>query len=854
MRSFVQNFLQTSKDVMRRVNSIIVALIMVSSLMVFFPVRVGAADETFTGSTTINTNFSTNIPIDLQIAGSGDEVLPVKLEVPSGSLQFGTISGLTFSGSSSGTRLQFSGTRSDINTALATLTFSPATPGQVSLDASITEQGYVYNPASGHVYYVVEDLNGLTWSAAKTAAEGLSVGGVSGYLATITSQEENDFIRTRVTNNLPQNPMIGAEDTVTEGEWNWATGPETGTTFWEGDANGTVVGSNFTNWHPGEPNNGNGGAEEDCAQMVVGGIEDGAWNDIECDFIQLYYLVEFGEPSNLAQVVNRQITITTTVEEETISSCSDLLAIDSNDVFNMISLANDIDCNGEAVEPLFSSQPFRGTLDGNGYTISNVSIDQNADYAALLAQTEGAIIKDLTLSNFTVSAEGYQFVASLVGNAENTDIENVDAKEVDITGGMRVGGLVGRFRTDGSSSSYLRNASSTGVVVSTTDIDSGFDAGGLVGMIEAENTSTNSVERVYSEADIQGGTDVGGLFGEVESDGSQGSAVIVRNVYTWGDVSGITNNIGGLIGRYDLDDNDTLIMLENAYAYGDVSQDGADNAEVGGLIGGVDERQDGGENGTIRNSFAMGEVTGTGQNIDIGGFVGRYDATEGNPLTLENNYYDQSLSTQTKCNQDDNMQGCTAVNTDGSQANYFINNSSNEPMASWDFATVWRTNSTMPPTFKALDESSSVSFISPLTNKQITLELTGGCTFEALFNQEEEFATKDAAFDYPNGLVGFNADCGTPGITTTVTHYYYGVEPSNFIARKYSSRINGYFTLNDAVIENVTVDGQQATKVTYQVTDGSERDIDGVEDGMINDPAGLARSLVGAPNTGLSRN
>lgn len=148
---------------------------------------------------------------------------------------------------------------------------------------------------------------------------------------------------------------------------------------------------------------------------------------------------------------------------------------------------------------------------------------------------------------------------------------------------------------------------------------------------------------------------------------------------------------------------------------------------------------------------------------------------------------------------------------------------------------------TVPPTFGQITEGpNSVRFVSPQTGKDIVLELSDECSFVAQFKQESELSVKDVAYDYPNGLVGFDADCGTPGYTTTVTQYYLNVEPSNAIVRKYSSLTNSYFTLNDASIEQTTYDGTPATKVTYQVTDGSNRDMDGAVDGRIKDPAGLA--------------
>ena len=68
--------------------------------------------------------------------------------------------------------------------------------------------------------------------------------------------------------------FIGASDAAQEGVWRWVTGPETGTNFWNGAANGSAVTGQYANWATGEPNN-SGGSEN---YAVIGG--DGKWVDV----------------------------------------------------------------------------------------------------------------------------------------------------------------------------------------------------------------------------------------------------------------------------------------------------------------------------------------------------------------------------------------------------------------------------------------------------------------------------------------------------------------------------------------------------------------------------------------------
>lgn len=172
-----------------------------------------------------------------------------------------------------------------------------------------------------HFYeFVPYDTNtpDRTWTAANTAAQQLYFNSLRGYLATITSQAEQDNIAQRVTGN----GWIGANDTAVEGEWRWVSGPEAGTLFWQG--NGTnatgAVSSLYNNWSRGpsagqdEPNN---GVLRDGSIVVDGGVAGGpgedyghiignagagilyGWNDLpnagaSGDFQPLGYIVEYG--------------------------------------------------------------------------------------------------------------------------------------------------------------------------------------------------------------------------------------------------------------------------------------------------------------------------------------------------------------------------------------------------------------------------------------------------------------------------------------------------------------------------------------------------------------------------------
>ncbi len=140
----------------------------------------------------------------------------------------------------------------------------------------------------------------LIWNSAQTAAQSQVAYGATGYLATITSSAENSFVSGRLTGD----GWIGASDAAVEGTWQWVTGPEAGTTVWQGPGGGNTGGGNYANWNGGEPNQ---SGDEDCAETYV---SSGRWNDLSCSQL-LGYVLEFGASGNMPTVVAVNISIIT---------------------------------------------------------------------------------------------------------------------------------------------------------------------------------------------------------------------------------------------------------------------------------------------------------------------------------------------------------------------------------------------------------------------------------------------------------------------------------------------------------------------------------------------------------------
>jgi len=228
-----------------------------------------------------------------------------------------------------------------------------------------------------------------------------------------------------------------------------------------------------------------------------------------------------------------------------------------------------------------SSEPFFGSYDGNGKTISNLTINtQTEDYSQGLFGWIGieSAVKNVGLVNCTIV--GYRFVGGVVGCNSRGTVQNCY-----VTGNVSGDGLIGGVV--GINGGTMQNCYATGVVSGSDHV------GGVAG------SNSGTVQYCYATGSVSGNRRVGGVVGG-NTDGT------VQNCYATGTILGNGasasdyEDVGGVVGL-------NQGTVQDCYATGNVSG----YQTIGGVVG-LNQ-------GTMQNCYATGNVSGY---QTVGGVVG----------------------------------------------------------------------------------------------------------------------------------------------------------------------------------------------------------------------------------------
>lgn len=234
-----------------------------------------------------------------------------------------------------------------------------------------------------------------------------------------------------------------------------------------------------------------------------------------------------------------------------------------------VMLMNDIDIG--SWQPISN---YRGTFDGNGYTLSNLNITSNDNQVGLIGNlTNGGTIKNLQLKNCTVSAtsttsgsENAGLAAGiLVGNLSNGTIDNVSIINSSISGQV-VGLIVGNI-----SNGHIYNSFASGTATSSVSRVATATAGGIAGIMQ-----NGSIENCGSVVTVYAGLSLGhystlGAGGTVGTMRGNNYSATIINSYTSANVgisgsysSGAGVGAGAIIGGFAITSGSTSNQIVNS--------------------------------------------------------------------------------------------------------------------------------------------------------------------------------------------------------------------------------------------------------------------------------------------------
>jgi hypothetical protein len=236
-------------------------------------------------------------------------------------------------------------------------------------------------------------------------------------------------------------------------------------------------------------------------------------------------------------------------------------------------LVDDIDLSRAEWIPLGDrNNIFRGTFDGQGYVIHNLTITGNSYFAGLFGYVENALITNVGLEGTNIAALNAGVAGGICGIADSDVVISGCYNVGDVSASGGAGGICGGAGSD--------------VVISgcynVGDVSAYYYSGGAGGICGGVSPGDVVISGCYNVGDVSAYYYAGGICGYV---GSTGSAMI-SGCYNVGDVS-VSNYLtsgyllggaGGICGHVWLAGS---VTISGCYNVGDVSA----SEGAGGICG-----------------------------------------------------------------------------------------------------------------------------------------------------------------------------------------------------------------------------------------------------------------------------
>ena len=268
-----------------------------------------------------------------------------------------------------------------------------------------------------------------------------------------------------------------------------------------------------------------------------------------------------------------QNTIRITSVEE-LQKLSDNCSYDAYSRDKTVLLENDLDLSGSGFTPI---PTFGGVFDGQGHTISGLSMEGDASHMGLFRYVqEGGTVKDLTVTGNLNPSGGMSEIGAIVG----TNLGTISGCSFSgtVNGSYNVGGIAGtneptgmiyNCKTEGYASGDHYVGGIVGQNLGTISYCSNTAGVNLSTDESVSNVTEVSIESLTDEeGEVHTATDVGGIAGF--------SSGVVIGCTNWGSIGyvHVGFNVGGVVGRQSG-------LVSGCTNWGEVSG----RKDVGGIAG-----------------------------------------------------------------------------------------------------------------------------------------------------------------------------------------------------------------------------------------------------------------------------
>jgi len=254
--------------------------------------------------------------------------------------------------------------------------------------------------------------------------------------------------------------------------------------------------------------------------------------------------------------------------------------------------------SGQSNGPATSGN-FTGTYDGQNFSVIGFASNRQSFFRGdIKADSTRAVVKNLRLVD--VDATNMTQRGVLATSIDNADIDNVQVQGSVGVSGSDVGGF-GRYLLGDA---RIINSASDLTITSENQYQRD-NIGGLV----YEMSGTSRIISSWTTGSFTGvGDGVGGLVG------TTGENTLISQSWSSATISGVetVDGIGGLVGFHRGE-------IRFSFATGDVTASGS---RIGGLVGRMENNS-----ATVRDSYALGQVTITGGTGTSGGLIGNLQRT-----------------------------------------------------------------------------------------------------------------------------------------------------------------------------------------------------------------------------------